>query len=77
VNPNLWVIHGQYYDLSSFVDRHPGGKEMILLGKGRDCTEMFESIHALSKVSVHKLLEKYRVQVRSLAKNQIKNKLIM
>lgn len=41
----LWTIHGELYDLSEFVDRHPGGKESILLGRGRDCTAMFESYH--------------------------------
>ena len=44
----MWLIHGQEYDLSDFVDRHPGGKESILLGRGRDCTAMFESYHAFT-----------------------------
>jgi fatty acid desaturase len=61
VESKLWAIHGQYYDLASFVDSHPGGSEMLLLGRGRDCTEMFESVHALSKRNVHALLAKYRV----------------
>jgi Cytochrome b5-like Heme/Steroid binding domain len=43
-----WLIHGQQYDLSDFVDRHPGGKESILLGRGRDCTALFESYHAFT-----------------------------
>lgn len=41
----LWTIHGKDYDLSSFIHRHPGGMEAILLGRGRDCTAMFESYH--------------------------------
>lgn len=41
----LWTIHGKDYDLSDFVERHPGGKEAILLGRGRDCTALFESYH--------------------------------
>jgi hypothetical protein len=45
VDPPLWLIHGNRYDLSGFVERHPGGKEAILLGRGRDCTAMFESYH--------------------------------
>jgi hypothetical protein len=47
-DPMAWLIHGQEYDLSDFVDRHPGGKESILLGRGRDCTAMFESYHAFT-----------------------------
>lgn len=47
-DPMSWLIHGQHYDLSDFVDRHPGGKESILLGRGRDCTALFESYHAFT-----------------------------
>lgn len=61
VEPKLWVIHGAYYDLHSFIDSHPGGSEMLLLGRGRDCTEMFESVHALSKRNMAALLAKYKV----------------
>mmetsp|Transcript_77575 Transcript_77575/g.199743 ORF Transcript_77575/g.199743 Transcript_77575/m.199743 type:complete len:443 (-) Transcript_77575:433-1761(-) len=45
VDPNLWHIHGHSYDLSQFVDKHPGGRLAILTGKGRDCTALFESYH--------------------------------
>lgn len=41
----LWMIHGEFYDLGDFIDRHPGGKEAIMLGRGRDCTALFESYH--------------------------------
>ena len=41
----LWTIHGEDYDLNDFIHRHPGGKEAILLGRGRDCTALFESYH--------------------------------
>lgn len=49
---NLWVIHGQHYDLQMFVDRHPGGQEAILLGRGRDCTALVESYHPFCHVQV-------------------------
>ena len=32
---------------------------MILLGRGRDCTELFEGVHALKGGKAHKLLAKY------------------
>jgi len=48
VHPDLWVIHGKSYDLTDFASRHPGGEYILMLGKGRDCTELFESVHALS-----------------------------
>ena len=47
-DPMLWLIHGTEYDLNDFVDRHPGGKESILLGRGRDCSAMFDSYHAFT-----------------------------
>jgi len=34
--------------VSSFVDRHPGGVEQILIGAGRDITQLFESYHPFS-----------------------------
>ena len=43
-----------------FVQDHPGGIEAILLGKGRDCTALVESYHALSGGRVWKILEKRR-----------------
>lgn len=45
VDPNMWHIHGHNYDLSRFVNKHPGGRLAILTGKGRDCTALFESYH--------------------------------
>jgi len=45
VDPNMWYIHGNNYDLTKFVDKHPGGRLALLTGKGRDCTALFESYH--------------------------------
>ena len=62
---DLWWIHGNGYDLQGLVERHPGGKEAILLGKGRDCTALVESYHAFSPHH-RKVLEKYlRHQVQN------------
>ena len=46
--PNdCWVVvHGNVYDLSEFLDKHPGGYE-VLNGAGGDCTELFEFNHPL------------------------------
>jgi len=45
VAPNHWKIHGQCYDLTNFADKHPGGKHALDLGRGRECTALFESYH--------------------------------
>jgi cytochrome b involved in lipid metabolism len=42
------VIHGRVYDVTHFLNTHPGGSEMLLMCAGRDCaTELFESHHPL------------------------------
>ena len=35
----------QVYDVSKFVDQHPGGIEQILLGAGRDVSQLFDMYH--------------------------------
>ncbi|KAK4873787.1 hypothetical protein RN001_013147 [Aquatica leii] len=41
----LWRIHDNLYDLTNFIDRHPGGKFWLEISKGLDITEGFESYH--------------------------------
>eukprot|EP00854_Cymbomonas_tetramitiformis_P017775 gene17775-21172_t len=57
----VWTINNRRYDLSSFVDQHPAGKLAILLGRGRNCTELFESYHSLAGDAPRKILERYYV----------------
>ncbi|GLC48375.1 hypothetical protein PLESTB_000089300 [Pleodorina starrii] len=57
-----WVIHGQVYDLASYVAKHPGGADAIMLGRGRDCTELFEQYHVLNTKHL-RVLERYRVSL--------------
>ena len=59
---DLWYIHGKAYDLSSFVERHPGGRNNLLETRGRNVTELFESVHALSETNVHEMLSKFEVK---------------
>ncbi len=35
---NLWIVENKLYDLSSFVDKHPGGSSWLELTKGQDVT---------------------------------------
>ena len=44
----LWTVHNKRYDMRQFVASHPGGAAAILLGQGRNCTELFESYHSLA-----------------------------
>ncbi|CAN0067796.1 cytochrome b5-like [Lampetra fluviatilis] len=40
-----WIIlHDNVYDVSSFLDQHPGGEEVLLEQAGGDGTESFEDV---------------------------------
>ncbi|KAJ1722352.1 Cytochrome b5 isoform E [Coemansia erecta] len=42
---DIWiVVHGKVYDVTKFLDEHPGGEEVILENAGLDATEAFEDI---------------------------------
>ncbi len=58
---NYWTIHGKKYDLRKFVERHPGGKDTILMTQGKDCTELFESYHTFTKRH-RQILDKYYIK---------------
>lgn len=55
---SCWVIiHGDAYDVTEFLNEHPGGKNAILKQAGGDATEDFEAVHSVD------ILEKYQSQV--------------
>ena len=60
----MWHIYGKTYDLTTFVERHPGGAEIIEKTKGlEDCTPLFESYHAFSDISsIQQSLAKYEIE---------------
>jgi len=41
----LWVLlHNKVYDLTKFIDEHPGGDEVVLAEAGKDASEAFEDV---------------------------------
>ncbi|KAG9206865.1 hypothetical protein B5807_00434 [Epicoccum nigrum] len=43
---SCWVIvHGRAFDVTAFLDEHPGGSKIILKYAGKDATEAYEPIH--------------------------------
>ncbi|TDZ32677.1 Cytochrome b2 [Colletotrichum spinosum] len=43
---SCWVvIHGQVWNVTDFLDEHPGGAKLIFNCAGRDATEAYDSIH--------------------------------
>lgn len=63
----LWRVHDGIYDLSEFIDKHPGGKEWLELSKGTDITEAFECHHFNPTVETH--LQKYYVRNAKTPRN--------
>ncbi|CEH13483.1 cytochrome b5 [Ceraceosorus bombacis] len=51
---SIWVvIDGGVYDMTSFLDDHPGGKKPVLRMSGKDASEAFWTYHnekILSKI---------------------------
>ncbi len=45
------VIKGEVYDLTDFVDSHPGGRNVLLKNAGKDVTDIYEPIHPPTAIS--------------------------
>jgi cytochrome b involved in lipid metabolism len=59
---NVWRIYGNEYDVTDFIQHHPGGVESIMLGANRDdCTAVFQSYHAFNIKKAKAVLEKFRI----------------
>lgn len=68
VEDELWRIQNTLYDLTDFVDKHPGGPTWLQMTKGHDITEAFMSHHIRMDV-VEPLLKKYRVKETNQPRN--------
>jgi len=38
------LLHGKVYNVTNFIDEHPGGDEVVLAEGGKDATEAFEDV---------------------------------
>jgi len=61
----MWNLYGKHYDLNDFIDKHPGGKQVLELTKNlEDITALFETYHAFSKMEhIQKKLNLYEIPV--------------
>jgi len=41
---NWTVIHGKVYDMTKFLEEHPGGGEILLENAGMDSSEQFDDV---------------------------------
>ncbi|KAI8424208.1 hypothetical protein MSG28_002788 [Choristoneura fumiferana] len=64
---DLWRIHDSLYDLTDFVEKHPGGVQWIAFTKGTDITEAFETHHL--KGTAEAMLPEYFVKQTTVPRN--------
>ena len=59
----MWKIHGKLYNLTDFLDKHPGGRRILETCRGNnDLTPAFESCHAMSDMTkIKKMMTKYEL----------------
>lgn len=51
---SCWIIvHGNVYDVTEFLDDHPGGSKIILKYAGKDATEEYDPIHPPDAITTH------------------------
>eukprot|EP00041_Stephanoeca_diplocostata_P013012 m.221301 g.221301 ORF g.221301 m.221301 type:complete len:84 (-) comp19186_c0_seq2:533-784(-) len=51
---DCWIaVDGHVYDVTEFLDDHPGGKKAILMCAGKDATEQFMMMHKPSVIVKH------------------------
>ena len=55
-----WYIHNKLYDLTPWLEKHPGGKEFLLHCQGTDCTAAFET-HHIRMPKAQAMLSKFEV----------------
>ncbi|KAL0327117.1 UNVERIFIED_CONTAM: cytochrome isoform A [Sesamum angustifolium] len=54
---DCWVVvDGKVYDVSSYLDEHPGGDDVLLRATGKDATDEFEDGHSKT---ARELMEQY------------------
>jgi len=59
VASDCWiVVRGKVYNVTSWVPKHPGGYDTIVLNGGKDATQLFEAYHP---IKVHSLLNNYYI----------------
>ncbi|KAL8253198.1 hypothetical protein R6Q59_036891 [Mikania micrantha] len=57
---DCWVIiHGKVYDVTPFMDEHPGGAEVLLSSTGKDGTADFENTGHSDEAKQH--MDKYYI----------------
>ncbi|ELU42074.1 cytochrome b2 [Rhizoctonia solani AG-1 IA] len=64
------VVHGHVYDVTEFLDDHPGGSKIILKYAGKDATEEYDPIHPPDAITTNLPKEKHlgKIDPRTITK---------
>ncbi|XP_068147516.1 cytochrome b5 [Drosophila tropicalis] len=70
-NKDTWLlIHNNIYDVTEFLNEHPGGEEVLIEQAGKDATENFEDVghsndarEMMRKYKIGELVESERTSV--------------
>lgn len=69
----LIIINNSVYDVTSFLNEHPGGEEVLLEQAGKDATEQFEDVG--HSTDAREMMNKYKVgELAESEKNKEKAK---
>jgi len=59
-NQKAWVvIHNNIYDVTAFLNEHPGGEEVLLEQASKDATEAFEDVG--HSTDAREMMKKFKV----------------
>ncbi|XP_066249009.1 cytochrome b5-like isoform X1 [Euwallacea similis] len=57
---SVWVrIHNDIFDVTPFLNEHPGGEEVLIEQAGKEATEAFEDVGHSS--DAREMMEKYKI----------------
>lgn len=57
---DLWIaLHNQVFNLTLYLDYHPGGEKQLMKGAGKDATDLFNNYHPW--VNYHNLIGKLQI----------------
>lgn len=59
---DIWVIlHGKVYNITNYIDYHPGGLSILIENGGEDITDLFQDNHPW--VNIKNLIGKYQIGI--------------
>lgn len=73
---DAWLVHStKVYDVSKFLERHPGGQDILVKNCGKDVTEIMNSadFHKHSKIAYGWLQKYYIGKVKEEVGNRFKD----